>query len=111
MGRNKANINFDPLESCRFYTKVTNMVDLEVANVKKVKKNKRKGEEETTIAVKKIKKEKSILKDKNETEGVEKKSLKFNETVKVREIAKAPKKSKTEKLEQKIKQKKVFKKE
>jgi len=87
------------------------MVDLEVANVKKVKKNKRKVEEETTIAVKKIKKEKSILKDKNETEGVEKKSLKFNETVKVREIAKAPKKSKTEKLEQKIKQKKVFKKE
>jgi len=62
------------------------------------------------VSPKKAKKEKSILKAKNENEGGEKKSLKFNETVKVREIAKAPKKGKKEKLDEKIKDKKLFKK-
>ena len=56
-------------------------------------------------------KKKSILKAKNDNEGGEKKSLKFDETVKVREIVDAaPKLKKKEKLSKKIKEKKVFKK-
>merc|ERR1712142_1093309 len=48
---------------------------------------------------------------KNDNEGVQKKSLKFDETVKVREIVDAPpKKMKKEKLTKKIKDKKLFKK-
>jgi len=86
------------------------MVDLQVEK-KKVKKTKRKGEtEENTSPPKKVKKEKSILKDKNENAGIEKKSLKFNETVKVKEIAKVPKKGKKDKLEKKVKDKKGDKK-
>eukprot|EP00092_Neocalanus_flemingeri_P002616 GFUD01002803.1.p1 GENE.GFUD01002803.1~~GFUD01002803.1.p1 ORF type:complete len:662 (+),score=236.91 GFUD01002803.1:62-1987(+) len=87
------------------------MVDLQVENVKKMKKNKRKveSEENANVSPKKNKKEKSILKAKNDNDGGEKKSLKFNETVKVREISKAPKKGKKDKLEQKVKDKKVLK--
>jgi len=90
------------------------MVDLEVENPKKIKKNKRKldGQADGKESPKKAKKkEKSILKAKNDNEGVQKKSLKFDETVKVREIVDAPpKKMKKEKLTKKIKDKKLFKK-
>eukprot|EP00090_Calanus_glacialis_P027679 TRINITY_DN4384_c0_g1_i1.p1 TRINITY_DN4384_c0_g1~~TRINITY_DN4384_c0_g1_i1.p1 ORF type:complete len:639 (-),score=253.64 TRINITY_DN4384_c0_g1_i1:48-1964(-) len=86
------------------------MVDLQVENVKKMKKNKRKVDIEENESPKKAKKEKSILKAKNENEGGKKKSLKFDESVKVREIAKAPKKDKKEKLDKKVKDKKLFKK-
>jgi len=90
------------------------MVDLEVENPKKIKKNKRKldGQADGKESPKKAKKkEKSILKAKNDNEGVQKKSLKFDDTVKVREIVDAPpKKMKKEKLTKKIKDKKLFKK-
>jgi len=90
------------------------MVDLEVENPKKMKKNKRKldGQADGKDSPKKAKKkEKSILKAKNDIEGAQKKSLKFDETVKVREIVDAPpKKMKKEKLTKKIKDKKLFKK-
>jgi len=91
------------------------MVDLEVENVKKakVKKNKRKLEAQgnDSESPKKVKKEKSILKAKNDNDGGEKKSLKFDETVKVREILDGPpKKMKKDKLNKKIKDKKLFKK-
>jgi len=88
------------------------MVDLEVENVKKNKKIKRKAPTNENESPKKAKKkEKSILKAKNDNEGGEKKSLKFDETVKVREIVEAaPKLKKKEKLSKKIKDKKIFKK-
>merc|ERR1712013_817058 len=55
--------------------------------------------------------EKSILKAKNDNDGGEKKSLKFDETVKVREIVDGPpKKKKKDNLTKKIIDKKLFKK-
>jgi len=87
------------------------MVDMQVENIKKNKKNKRKVDVDENVSPKKSKKEKSILKAKNDNEGGEKKkSLKFDETVKVREIAGVPKKNKKEKLDKKVKDKKSFKK-
>merc|ERR1712115_127532 len=68
----------------RFFFIANIMVNLEVENPKKMKKD---------------------------NEGIQKKSLKFDETVKVREIVDAPpKKMKKEKLTKKIKDKKLFKK-